>query len=148
MNMNEITLKNVEKSDMQMLFEWRNAEENRRFCLDSRVIPWEDHIKWFQQILIDENMFLLIATQDNNPVGVLRYDIDETNAEVSIYLKPGLAGKGLGAAILQKGEIWIKDNLKYIKSITAEILQENIASIRIFQKCGFSVHYLHYNKLL
>ena len=50
----EIRLRPANLEDCKNLFQWRNAEETRTFFFDSFPIPWENHHKWLENILIDE----------------------------------------------------------------------------------------------
>jgi RimJ/RimL family protein N-acetyltransferase len=48
-----------------------------------------------------------------------------------------MTGKGLGRALLIKALAWLRDNYPEIKSVIAEIIPENISSIRLFESVGF-----------
>jgi len=48
-----------------------------------------------------------------------------------------MTGKGLGRALLITGLAWLIDNYPELKSVLAEIVPENIPSIRLFESVGF-----------
>jgi UDP-2,4-diacetamido-2,4,6-trideoxy-beta-L-altropyranose hydrolase len=137
----EIRLRPANLEDCKNLFQWRNAEETRTFFFDSFPIPWENHHKWLENILIDENRFLLIGEGDGHPVGVLRYDIKDNSAECSVYLVPEMSGKGLGTALLKVGSEWVKKEFPDIKEIKAIIFPQNQSSLRAFTKAGYGEYY-------
>lgn len=141
--MNEITLRKATIDDMELTFNWRNAPENRYYCIaSSDLIDITTHTNWFNKILVDKNRYLLIAEINKNPIGVLRYDIINNSAEISIHLKPGTSGKGIGTALIVKGSAWLKDTVPSVKHIIANILPENIPSQKAFAKAGFRTHHL------
>ncbi|HAT1970569.1 TPA: GNAT family N-acetyltransferase [Legionella pneumophila] len=144
----EIILRAATINDASNLFEWRNALETRRYSSNPNPIEIADHLRWLQHSLVLPNRRLLIAEHQNNPIGVLRFDIDVLleQAEVSIYLVPGLAGKGWGTKILESGTEWIKNNLPQIKNLVAKILADNVSSQRAFEKAGFNLTTYIYEK--
>lgn len=135
----EITLRTATINDAKNLFDWRNSVEARYYSSDPNPIEMADHLSWLQHSLALPNRRLLIAEHQNKPIGVLRFDIDSLNqAEISIYLVPGLANKGWGTKILKSGTEWVKNNLPHVKNLVAKILSENISSQRAFEKAGFN----------
>jgi UDP-2,4-diacetamido-2,4,6-trideoxy-beta-L-altropyranose hydrolase len=135
--MSQIKLRRATPDDMRSLFEWRNAPETRHYAFDPKPIAWEDHQRWFRASLGRDDRHLLIGEMDGEAVGVLRYDVEEKWAEISIYLVPGKSGRGLGTALLCAGNAWLALNLPAITSIRAKILPENIPSRKAFLKAGY-----------
>ena len=124
--------------DAQLLFEGRNAEAVRRWSLDTHVIDWQRHQAWLAASLNNPRRLLLIAETDDGPVGVLRYDLDATRAEVSIYLFDGRFGLGWGRALLARGEAFVSVHWPSLQAITAQVLPANQASLKIFREAGFT----------
>ena len=60
----------------------------------------------------------------------------DRSAELSIYLKPGFTGKGIGLAALQHLEAAAKKSGIHV--LVGTICGENRASIRLMEKAGFS----------
>ena len=146
--MKNIILRLATISDAETVFEWRNDLETRKYSLDPRPLVYEEHRKWFKQSLKSHNRHLLIAEQDKLPIGVIRYDTNELEAEISIFLNPKLRSKGLGTQMLIMGADWIKEKLPQIKALRAKVLTENIASTKAFEKAGFISKIQLYEKLL
>jgi len=145
--MNEIILRKATIDDLELTFTWRNAIENRRYCLaSSELIAKETHINWFNKILVDKSRYLLIAEIDNQPIGVLRYDIINNAAEISIYLKPGYTGKGIGTSLIEIGTKWLKNSEPNVNRLIANIAIENIASQKAFSKAGYIAHHICFEK--
>jgi len=140
----DIILRSATIEDAKTIFIWRNFPETRKFSLNSQEIDWEMHMNWFSQTLQMKDRILLIAMEGTESIGVIRYDIKEHSAEVSIYLVPGLYGKGWGVKLLEAGRKWLSNCFPAIKSVTANILCENIASLKAFKKAGFKEYYVTY----
>jgi RimJ/RimL family protein N-acetyltransferase len=124
--------------DAQLLFEGRNAEAVRRWSLDTHVIDWQRHQAWLAASLSNPRRLLLIAEADDGPVGVLRYDLDDALAEVSIYLFEGRFGLGWGRALLARGEAFVTAHWPALEVITAQVLPANSASLKVFREAGFT----------
>ncbi|MHB8056652.1 MAG: UDP-2,4-diacetamido-2,4,6-trideoxy-beta-L-altropyranose hydrolase [Desulfuromonadaceae bacterium] len=134
--------------DCDPMYEWRNAEETRRYIFDDRPIPLETHRIWFQNTLKNPDCILLVGEIYNKPVGVLRYDFSENEALISVYLVPGVQGQGVGSQLIRSGSEWIKTNCPNIKSVNAEIFKENIASLRAFESAEYKEHHAIFKKEL
>lgn len=121
--------------DCKNIYEWRNHEINRQFSHNTDIIPYEWHVEWFTKKIDSPITDILIGSTDEN-IGVIRFDyININHALISIYLVPGKHGKGLGKELLKDAIKWLKNKGDY--NIKAEILPENIASLKIFAAMGF-----------
>jgi len=59
----------------------------------------------------------------------------DRTAEISVYLKPGFTGKGIGTQTLEKLKTIAREN--GISVLLGVITAENLQSVRLFGKCGF-----------
>lgn len=132
-----VTLRRACIDDELYMHEWRNSPLIRASSFDEKVIPLEDHRRWFRDSLQNTERHILIAEAAGEPVGVLRYDAHDDYAEVSIYLQPGKAGQGLGTRVLQEGTDWVGRCLMKIHRIQARIRPENHGSRKAFAKAGY-----------
>ena len=132
-----ISLRPAGKGDSDRIYEWRNAEETRRYSHQTTVIPPAEHQVWFQRVLGDPTRILFIGECGGQPVGVLRYDCKGPHCTVSIYLVPGQYGRGYGPRLLSAGHEWLKANRPELKSTRAEVLTENLASAEAFLQAGY-----------
>ncbi|MFH1096611.1 MAG: GNAT family N-acetyltransferase [Candidatus Desantisbacteria bacterium] len=137
-----IELRLATKTDSKDIYLWRNAEETRKFSFTATSISWEEHTKWFEATLSDPNKILLIGEVDGEPIGVIRFDIDIDNesAKISVYLVPGKYGQGYGPKLIENGNRWLLQEYPNIKTVRAEILKANIASMKAFIEAGFEEH--------
>jgi UDP-2,4-diacetamido-2,4,6-trideoxy-beta-L-altropyranose hydrolase len=133
-----IRIRKAQMSDCLRLHEWRNAEEVRRFAFNTAPIAREDHVNWYHKAIENPDVALLIGDGPDCTVGVLRYDFSGDEARVSVYLVPGLQGRGLGTALLVEGTEWLRARHPAVRRIIAEVKPDNAASLGAFASAGFT----------
>lgn len=127
------------EADRADVWLWRNDPAARSLSGNSEPIPWESHCTWWQAALADPHRILLIVSHAGQSVGHVRFDLmdgDAPNQRVSIALAPYFRGRGLGAAVLANG-IQARRAKEPGAIFHAEIHNDNLASRRIFERCGF-----------
>lgn len=134
----QLTPRRATPADSAALLAWRNHPDTRRRSFDPAEIAPATHESWLKAVLADPDRELLIVERAGAPLGVLRYDIADGRALVSIYLVPGLAGQGWGVRLLLAGEAWLRRQRPEARILEAEIASANIASSRAFQAAGFA----------
>jgi len=132
-----IELREASINDCENIFKWRNDAVNRRYSHDTREITYAEHQSWFEKVLENENRFILIGSDKQGPLGVLRFDWLENYWVTSIYLVPNRHGEGLGASLLVRGLEWLQTRSQGRHKVKAEIQPENMASHIVFQRAGF-----------
>ncbi len=133
----KIRLASIE--DMQSIFEWRNHPDIRAISRNKQTIEWNKHKVWFEQLLIKDDIKLLIISENQKDVGVVRFDLNAPSAEISIYLIPGTLQNGLGTKLLDIAEKWLQSYHPEINEISAEVLASNPKSKHFFIKNGYVV---------
>jgi UDP-2,4-diacetamido-2,4,6-trideoxy-beta-L-altropyranose hydrolase len=139
-----IVIRTARTDDSENLFVWRNHPSIRAVSRNSGLINWEDHRRWFTALLSDPNRVLLIGQQDGVPVGVVRFDIQNQQAEVSIYLVPGITC--CGRDLLHSTEMWFAQHCPGINILHAEVLGTNVRSQQLFLSAGYEVQSTSYFK--
>ncbi|MCL5011092.1 MAG: GNAT family N-acetyltransferase [Patescibacteria group bacterium] len=136
----KIKLKKADFSDIEFLWHLRNSQpEVFRFFQTNRVIEWQEHVSWIMPIILGLNeKRLFVVCQNKTPIGQVRFDAKENQqAVVSIAILKEFQGRGVGKAALK---LLIKQTKKAgMKTLLAEIHQENIASQKLFEKLGFAL---------
>ncbi|MDT9720521.1 GNAT family N-acetyltransferase [Paenibacillus sp. ClWae2A] len=134
----EIDFREVNSSDMMLLYEWANDPITRAMSFNTTIISKTEHEKWFEKSLHSKNLYLFIIeiNELNLPVGLIR--IDEEGL-LGISIDKQFRGLGLGSEILKKFIKYIKINnyIPKIEKIIALIKSENKASIVSFERAGF-----------
>jgi len=132
-----LRLREARLEDCGAVHAWRNDEQTRSFSHDPRPIPYENHERWFRQALANPERIMLIGEAEGSAVGVLRYDLEQDKAIVSINLAPEWRGRGLGTLLLRSGTEWMRVHHPAVREIRAEVLFQNKASHTVFVDAGY-----------
>lgn len=143
-----IEMRKIRSDDSEHLYAWRNHPAIRAVSRNTEPIAWEDHSRWFASALNDPSRQLLIGQRDGEPVGVVRFDILNDQAEVSIYLVPDAKTACRGSELLQSAEIWFAENCPEVKMLRAHVLGSNVRSQGLFMAAGYEVENMLYSKKL
>tara|TARA_B100000989_G_scaffold297916_1_gene285239 strand:+ start:10043 stop:10501 length:459 start_codon:yes stop_codon:yes gene_type:complete len=136
--MKNLSVRLATNSDSNKIFEWRNDEYSRQMSHTTELIEWQHHINWFSKSLISEDRIILISEKSpNKTISVVSFDIQKSEAIVSINLNPIWRGKGLAKLCLLKSIEYFSKNYLNTKKLVAEIKKENILSKKIFLSVGF-----------
>jgi RimJ/RimL family protein N-acetyltransferase len=134
----EIRLANA--IDSKNIFSWRNHPTIRNHSLSSSEIEWSEHEKWFANRCGQANHPILIGQIKGKDIGVVRFDIRENFADVSIYRVPDSGYHGIGKILLCEAETWLKLNHPHVVAVHAVVLQANERSKKLFEKLHYVKH--------
>lgn len=148
LGISDIEIRVARPEDSRKLFQWRNHPSIREVSRNADVIDWQDHQSWFASVLDDPEKMLLIGQRSESPVGVVRFDKRNDEAEISIYVVPDSTSFGLGQSLLQSAEQWLVANHPEIRKICAHVLGENERSQRLFSGAGYQIESTYYSKKL
>lgn len=133
-----ITLILVTAKHEKALFRWRNDPTAYRHFLNQHPVNLREHKMWFKKVLGDPDCRLLIAlNEEKKPIGQVRFDIDENEAEINITIAKEFRGLGYGTKAIKKSSDLFLENQPGIKKIIAKVKTENIYSIRSFIGAGY-----------
>jgi len=142
-----IQMRLATQDDSEKLFKWRNHQSIRAVSRNSEEISWTDHQEWYTAVLFSFDRVLLIGELQDKPVGVVRFDIQGNEAEVSIYLVPDVNLSGTGQELLQSAEGWIAVFKPEIRKINADVLGGNARSHNLFLEADYQVEQTAYSKI-
>jgi len=146
-------IKEADIKDMMDIYKWKNDPLSLKMSKNKSKISINEHKNWFKNIVIDHNSKIYIGVTENNKIGVTRFELNKykNEANTSINLNPLMRGRNLSFDLLSKS-MFLYLKKKKIRLVSS-IKKENIASLKIFLKCGFIInnqdkifHYLRYNK--
>ncbi len=140
----KVILRAVEESDCKMIQEMFNDPE-----IERSVVGWAPPLslaaqkKWFESHMDGQNVYrFVIETAGHGAVGILIFcDIDWKNRHASIGIKlrnQEVRGKGIGTDAIMAMMRYAFDELNFNRLNTTR-LEKNIASGKMFAKCGWSV---------
>ena len=135
-------MRDVSLSDMGQILSWRNSEAGIEYSKSNSSVPKSQHEDWFEsRIIRNSHEPYLIFSMEEQDIGCVRFDIDPSNSRnfvTSIILNPEFIGRGYGSKILSRAINYIVDNYPAMQ-LTAEIHDQNIASIKIFLNNHFTL---------
>ncbi len=142
--MSDLYLRKADMSDAELLFQWVNDPEVRKYSFDSHIISHEEHMAWYEKLMKDPDRLQFIFMSGEVPVGQIRLDLAEKEAEVGYSIAPSFRGKGYGREIISKAVEMIKDQYPSVVRIIARVMPENEVSAACFAKNGFSARFCQY----
>jgi UDP-2,4-diacetamido-2,4,6-trideoxy-beta-L-altropyranose hydrolase len=134
-----LSIREVTEDDLMLLFEWANDEQVRKNSFSTEPIPVQNHKRWFDGVLEDEQTVLYIATADGKPAAHIRFKLVAGKAVISYLISGEFRGRGLGHAILLKGIERLRHQRPELKAVEGLVKPDNVASVRAFEKAGFEV---------
>lgn len=137
--LNGCLIRDVMENDLDMLLQWRNHPEVRRFMFTQHEISPEEHSVWFAKSRYDVNRRLLIVEDENNPIGYIQFNNASAKAtsDWGFYAKPN-APKGTGRKMGTIALDYAFDRLKLHK-VCGQAIGSNKASIALHLGLGFTL---------
>lgn len=132
-------LRRVTRDDSMLLWNWVNDPQVRAASFHSEPISEAEHSRWFEAKLNNPNTAIYVAEDGGGTaLGHLRFEWSrEDDAEISISIAAGKRGSGIACTLIRKAtEMAARD--VGLRQFHAYIKPENRASIRAFEKAGFS----------
>ena len=136
-----VTIRRTTMNDADKLLEWRNDPETVRFSTTDAGVSKDEHYSWLERKLDSEETMILIGcdSASGEEMGVVRFDAhDEHFWVVSINLAPAWRGRKMAAPLLDEA-VAVFGN-EHTAILTAYVKQGNIASRKVFERCGFALY--------
>jgi UDP-2,4-diacetamido-2,4,6-trideoxy-beta-L-altropyranose hydrolase len=139
LNASGLKLRRATAEDSLLLWRWVNDAEVRAASFQSKSISKEEHATWFEQKLSSSHAAIYIAEDDQGiPVGQFRVEWAGGGlAEVDISVAPEKRGAGIAPSLIRDATYLASQDMG-LKCFQAHIKAENRASLRAFEKAGFS----------
>jgi len=148
MGFGTVAVRKAARSDSAKIFAWRNDPAIRAVSRSTGTVERSVHDTWFAAALASVDRLLLVGVRDGEDIGVVRFDVRERAAEVSIYLAPNLGGSGSGVELLLAAESWLAQNRPDVEALEAEVLRDNRRSHGLFLAGGYQLASSRYVKRL
>ena len=131
-----LILRKVTKSDEDLLFNWANDSDVRKWSFSKHFIKLDEHAKWFKKKYNDPNVLMWIFEVNNDPEGLVRLEKENNKVLLNYLIAPQSRGKRLATKMLKIAMNEVRIHWHNIK-VFAYTLPENIASIKSLEKAGF-----------
>ncbi|WP_142784475.1 UDP-2,4-diacetamido-2,4,6-trideoxy-beta-L-altropyranose hydrolase [Changchengzhania lutea] len=133
-----VTFRKATKEDMLLVYNWSNDPLVRQNSYNTKEIDLANHEKWFNQKINGDKTLFLIALFDNQPAGVVRYEIKEDHTIIGVLVSEKFRGKKLSPSFLsESAKYYFKQNHL---PIFAYIKEGNKASIKAFESAGYDFY--------
>ncbi|WP_263820699.1 UDP-2,4-diacetamido-2,4,6-trideoxy-beta-L-altropyranose hydrolase [Salinibacter sp.] len=134
----EPSIRPVQKQDCELLWHWANDPKVRENAYDSDPIPWEDHKEWFEEKLESASSKIYVAEVGSDPIGQIRFDIEEAVAVVDVSVAKSKRGSGYGTMLIERGtRRFLKE--AEVERVDAYVKADNSASRKAFEKAGYAL---------
>jgi RimJ/RimL family protein N-acetyltransferase len=134
----------AQPADAQLYFDWANDPDTRRQSFNSALISLETHVAWFTRKLADSDALLLVFENEaDKAVGQVRFErtpVADMPDEIIIGISVDASqrGKGLASQLIAQGCAVCREKWGAV-TIHAYIKPENQASVRAFERAGFTL---------
>ena len=126
------------EGDLELVLNWRNHPEVRRFMFDTRKIRMDEHRSWFERTRKKTATTLLLLEIEGAPqafMNISRLEDDSPIAEWGFYAAPRAAkgtGKLLGRLTLDFAYTQLN-----LHKVCGRVLSFNNRSLRFHESMGF-----------
>ena len=136
-------IRKARRDDCEIIFNWRNDPISKEMFINTEIISFENHLRWYEESLEDPNRYIYIGEIRSERFGVCRFDFDQKTltTEVSININPVCRGKGLGKALLISSINKFEEEQN--PKLVAYVKKKNFASKKLFEYAGFFQSSIH-----
>ena len=138
--LSKFKLRNMREDDIEIIYKNLHLDFVNKYFKNKKQQQkiHKNHSEWYKtHISSFDYSIYIFEDEENNFVAMTSYEVLKDTAKINIYLNKDFRNKGYSQEMLSKSiEKFLQDN-KEIKHIKAYILEENIASKKIFENLGF-----------
>ncbi|MEM8906232.1 MAG: UDP-2,4-diacetamido-2,4,6-trideoxy-beta-L-altropyranose hydrolase [Bacteroidota bacterium] len=130
-------IREVNENDLHLLHRWTNDPLTRQYSSDPNPIPMVEHRQWFFEKLNNPKSFLFILEFGAQPVGQIRFDVQENRVVISYSISKDFRQRGFGMPLLQNGIQQFKSKKPTPILMVGYVMKSNMASIALFERLNF-----------
>lgn len=133
----QVEFRHLRPEDEPALLSLRNEVNNLAFFRNPLPVSQQDHASWFHSRLCSPSKLEIVAAVSGQLIGIAYLSLSVDNsATVSINVLPKFQSFGIGKALLTR--VIQKAQKSGFCIIDAYIHNENIPSVALFEKLGFT----------
>ena len=138
--MSRFKIRNMREDDIEIIYKNLHLDFVNKYFKNNKEKKkiHDNHSEWYKtHISSFDYSIYIFEDEENNFVAMTSYEILTDTAKVNIYLNKDYRNKKYSQEILSESiNKFLSDN-KNIKYLQADILEENIASKKLFENLGF-----------
>ena len=128
--------------DSRRVFEWRNDPVTISTSRTRSGVEWDGHQAWFPAQLEKPDTQCVIIEYEGSPMGVVWFRENRSGLfETSVNSNPDFRGRKLSVPMLREAMKFMRRQHSRPVRFSTEIKDDNIASIKMFERNGFT--YVH-----
>ena len=135
-------LRKAVQEDMDLLYRWVNDSEVRKNAFHTGEIAYDTYKTWCAKVMKEKDIQQYILVKETEGIqkiiGQIRLNINKDTARIDYSIARNMRKRGYGVKIVKKLEEMLTENENGIVVLVAEVKNENIASAKVFQKCGYT----------
>jgi RimJ/RimL family protein N-acetyltransferase len=132
-------IRKANEDDSGDIFDWLNDDFTRQMSHNSDFVDWNGHSGWFEASLDNKNRLIVMCEDEstNKKLAMVRFDVEDDRALISINLSPKMRGKRKAKGCLSDAISFFQKYFSEIRFIDAEIKSINAPSKKLFKGVGF-----------
>ena len=138
--MSRFKIRNMREEDIEIIYKNLHLDFVNKYFKNKKQQQkiHKNHNKWYKtHISSFDYSIYIFEDEENNFVAMTSYEILTDTAKVNIYLNKEYRNKKYSQEILSESINKFLSENKNIKFLQAYILEENIASKKLFENLGF-----------
>lgn len=137
LNQKDVQLRVLSNDDLEMVLQWRNHDDIRKWMVNSDVIALSDHLAWFERNKNRTDRLFYIFEYQQQSQGYISFVTIPNSAayEWGFYVKPN-AEKGMGH-LLGSAALDLAFGDLGLAKIFGQVLEFNEKSLSFHKKMGF-----------
>jgi len=132
----EITLISLTYKDIEMVRNWRNSDEVKRYALNQNYITKEQQEAWFQSLQEKEDKYFVIYAKDE-PIGLIWFNKRDETVETGFYIYDTTKQNSLTPYKIVSIFHEYLFNSKEFKTLTCKIMHDNQKAVRFNLSLGY-----------
>jgi RimJ/RimL family protein N-acetyltransferase len=130
-----LKLRTAVLDDCEMIWRWINDTTVRSVSFSEPLIPWKDHVLWFQE-RINKPHYYIAFDHDNIPVGQIRFDQQNSEMIISVLIDSQFRRRGYGSFLISLASKKLFSDSECCE-IHAYVKEANRSSITAFIRAGY-----------
>ena len=132
----EITLISLTCKDIEMVRNWRNSDEVKRYALSQNYITKEQQEAWFESLQEKEDEYFVVKVQDE-PIGLIWFNKRDETVETGFYIYDESRQNSLTPYKIVTLFHEYLFNSKGFKALTCKIMPGNQRAVRFNLSLGY-----------
>jgi RimJ/RimL family protein N-acetyltransferase len=134
----EFFLRKSKDEDISDIYNLVNRKYIEKYSKRNMIEEWEIHRDWYRFLIKSPKHFLYTVCDINGSfLGHVRFEIIGEIGLIFLALSEDIRGNGLSKRVIKESMIKISMDAPGVKTVEADILEENYASRKAFKSLDF-----------